>query len=157
MPQNPTKQKYIYNQSEMGSQVVDELVGQTVSVSSPVGSWVEGRAWSEQRRNKVYSCCLTCHGLNFLSIYNFLSITQVIPKTLSLSFRTCHKIVLMAMSLSCTCMRENPHNWSRSFILLQLLLLTVIMTRSFRMGWGCPRGVMVKALDCGIVKDEFEL
>ena len=24
-------------------------------------------------------------------------------------------------------------------------------------GWRCPRGVMVKALDCGIVVSEFEL
>ena len=25
------------------------------------------------------------------------------------------------------------------------------------MSWGCPRGVMVKAMDCGIVVREFEL
>ena len=27
----------------------------------------------------------------------------------------------------------------------------------FQMTWGCPRGVMVKAMDCGIVVSEFEL
>ena len=32
----------------------------------------------------------------------------------------------------------------------------VIMSKKF-ISWGCPRGVMVKALDCGIVVSEFEL
>ena len=27
----------------------------------------------------------------------------------------------------------------------------------FQLRWGCPRGVMVKAMDCGIVVCEFEL
>ena len=28
---------------------------------------------------------------------------------------------------------------------------------SLSVWWGCPRGVMVKAMDCGIVVSEFEL
>ena len=31
------------------------------------------------------------------------------------------------------------------------------MNESFRLSRGCPRGVMVKAMDCGIVVSEFEL
>ena len=40
-------------------------------------------------------------------------------------------------------------NWIVSFYLL-------FIVRSFQILLGCPRGVMVKAMDCGIVVSEFE-
>ena len=36
-------------------------------------------------------------------------------------------------------------------------VLTQINQKVHRLTWGCPRGVMVKAMDCGIVESEFVL
>ena len=36
-------------------------------------------------------------------------------------------------------------------------MLTVIWYQVLPSTWGCPRGVIVKAMDCGIVVTEFEL
>ena len=40
----------------------------------------------------------------------------------------------------------------KAYNILKLLSMKLTQT-----GWGCPRGVMVKAMDCGIVVSEFEL
>ena len=39
----------------------------------------------------------------------------------------------------------------------KLLIDWVLVFKARRLGLGCPRGVMVKAMDCGIVVCEFEL
>ena len=41
---------------------------------------------------------------------------------------------------------------------LRLMWTCVVIVRvTQRFPWGCPRGVMVKAMDCGIVVSEFIL
>ena len=45
-------------------------------------------------------------------------------------------------------------------VLLQLFLWKYFLLLHFLFlpqGWGCPRGVMVKAMDCGTIVNEFEL
>ena len=38
-----------------------------------------------------------------------------------------------------------------------LVFETILLVNITSISWGCPRGVMVKALDCGIVVCEFVL
>ena len=43
------------------------------------------------------------------------------------------------------------------FIVIKYYTLIARKDNILRLIWGCPRGVMVKALDCGIVVREFVL
>ena len=45
----------------------------------------------------------------------------------------------------------------RSYFVMSFYRLSIFCQKSLNTFWGCPRGVMVKALDCGIVVREFVL
>ena len=79
---------------------------------------------------------------NFLNIFQWITLsTQSCLVLYSFCANLLHSLIMWLMISSLS-----PHS-------LHLLFCCVLSI--FALIWGCPRGVMVKAMDCGIVASEF--
>ena len=62
---------------------------------------------------------------------------------------------------ACICIHLNTymHNYKHICIYIHMHIYTHLFIHTYILiyTWGCPRGVMVKAMDCGIVVREFVL